>query len=275
MSPQIESEKAIVLGIPVDVLNMETAVARIEELSNAHHPGYVCLINVHGIMEAQRNSDLAQVYAHAALVVPDGMPTVWIGWRQGFNVMRRVAGPDLMLEVFKRRQFAHHRHFLYGGKTGVVEELRHNLIERFPMAKIVGTYTPPFRDLTWQEEDALVAQLRSLKPDMIWVGISTPKQERFMKRLIPRLDSALAFGVGAAFDFHTGRIKNSPQWVKSAGMQWFHRLLQDPRHLLWRYLRNNLGFVWNISLQLTQLRSYPPVKTDPRYRIDRQPVSDR
>ena len=279
MSPHIESKKAMVLGIPVDALDMETAVARIEELLSAHRAGYVCFVGVHGIMEAQRDSDLAQIYAHAALAIPDGMPTVWVGWQQGFDAMRRVAGPEFMLEVFKRKQFAHYRHFLYGGKPGVAEELRHNLVERFPWAQIVGTYNPPFRDLNRKEEEALISELHTLQPDMIWIGISTPKQERFMTRLMPRLmprlDSTLAFGVGAAFDFHTGRIKDSPQWVKSAGMQWLHRLIQDPRRLLWRYLRSNLGFVWKIALQLTGLRSYPQAKNDPRFSVDRQPISGR
>ena len=223
-----EKKKAVILGIPVDPLDMETALLLIEAMLAARHRGYVCFVGVHGIMEAQRDPSLAQVYARAALRIPDGMPTVWIGWQQGLSTMRRVAGPDLMLEMFSRKQFAHHRHFLYGGKPGVAEELRHNLTQWFPWVEIVGTYTPPFRDLTVAEEDALASRVSALRPDLIWVGISTPKQERFMMRMMPRLDSAIAFGVGAAFDFHTGRIKDCPQWVKSAGMQWLHRLVQDP-----------------------------------------------
>jgi N-acetylglucosaminyldiphosphoundecaprenol N-acetyl-beta-D-mannosaminyltransferase len=265
--------KVMILGIPIDPLNMESAVARIQELLDAHCPGYVCLIGVHGIMEAQRNADLAQVYAHATLMVPDGTPTVWLGRHQGFDAMRRVAGPDLMLEIFKRKQFAACRHFLYGGKEGVAEELRHNLVQRFPWVKIVGTYTPPFRELTRQEEDVLSHQLHTLRPDMIWVGISTPKQERFMMRFLPRLHATLMFGVGAAFDFHTGRIKDSPQWVKAAGLQWLHRLVQDPRRLFWRYLRSNSAFLWKITLQLTGLRSFPQTEIDPNLKRNSRSIS--
>ena len=273
MNLPAENKKAMLLGIPVDPLNMETALSRIEALLAARHPGYVCFVGVHGIMEALRDPGLAQIYARAELRIPDGMPTVWIGWQQGLSTMRRVAGPDLMFEVFRRKQFAHHRHFLYGGKPGVAEELRENLTRRFPWVEIVGTYTPPFRDLTVDEGNALASRVNALRPDIIWVGISTPKQERFMMRMMPRLDSALAFGVGAAFDFHTGRIKDCPQWVKSAGMQWLHRLVQDPKHLMRRYLRCNFGFLWKISLQLSGLRDFPQAKTDSQLRIDRPTVS--
>jgi N-acetylglucosaminyldiphosphoundecaprenol N-acetyl-beta-D-mannosaminyltransferase len=122
----------------------------------------------------------------------------------------------------------------------------------------VGTYTPPFRDLNAEEEESLIARVRELKPDIIWVGISTPKQERFMHRYLHRLDTTLMFGVGAAYDFHTGRIQDAPQWVKTIGMQWLHRLLQDPRRLWKRYLRNNPAFLWHIALQLSGLREYSP-----------------
>jgi N-acetylglucosaminyldiphosphoundecaprenol N-acetyl-beta-D-mannosaminyltransferase len=216
-------------------------------------------------MEAQRDAGLAQIYARATLMVPDGAPTVWVGRLQGFSKMQRVTGPDLMLEIFGHRQFANCRHFLYGGKEGVAEELRKTLTGRFPWVQIVGTYTPPFRELTPPEEESLATRIQELKPDMIWIGISTPKQERFMMRFLPRLDSTLMFGVGAAFDFHTGRIKDAPRWVKHAGLQWLHRMIQDPRRLFWRYFRNNSAFLWHITLQLTGLRTYPQAKADPHF----------
>ena len=275
MNTKSNRNTAKVLGIPVEPLNMEDALARIRQELDARRRGYICLIGVHGIMEAQRDPHLAQVYAHATLMVPDGMPTVWMGRWQGFRNMRRVAGPDLMLEIFGRGEFAQCTHFLYGGKEGVAEDLRRTLTRRFPWVRIVGTHTPPFRDLTIDEEESLAARIHALKPDMIWVGISTPKQERFMMRLLPMLDSTLMFGVGAAFDFHTGRIKDSPQWVKRAGLQWLHRLLQDPRRLFWRYLRNNSAFLWHIALQLTGLRSYPQIPADPCFTTRPRAIADR
>jgi len=264
-----------VVGIPVDPLDMERTIAYIAEQVEARRKGYICLIGVHGIMEAQRDPELAQIYARADLMVPDGMPTVWLGHAQGFSEMQRVAGPDLMLEVFRRKELANATHFLYGGKNGVAEELRDRLTRRFPWVRIAGTYTPPFRDLTDDEEQSLAAQIQQIKPDFLWVGISTPKQERFMIRFLPLLESTMMFGVGAAFDFHTGRIKDSPQWVKRAGLQWLHRLIQDPRHLLWRYARNNSAFLWHIALQLTGLREYPPAEVDQRFSVRVRTATDQ
>jgi N-acetylglucosaminyldiphosphoundecaprenol N-acetyl-beta-D-mannosaminyltransferase len=275
MSLESGCRTAKVLGISVDPLDLESAVARVAEELEARRNGYVCFIGVHGVMEAQRDPRMAQVYAHATMMVPDGAPTVWVGRWQGFSAMQRVAGPDLMLEIFRREQFATCTHFFYGGKEGVAEELRDSLTQRFPWVRIVGTHTPPYRDLTPQEEDSLARRIHELKPDIIWVGISTPKQERFMMRFLPLLNSTLMFGVGAAFDFHTGRIKDSPQWVKRAGMQWLHRLAQDPRRLFWRYLRNNSAFLWHITLQLTGLRSYPPTKVVPGFSPGARTAIDR
>jgi N-acetylglucosaminyldiphosphoundecaprenol N-acetyl-beta-D-mannosaminyltransferase len=242
--------RANVLGIQVDPLDMTSAVTRIAAALAARRKGYICVAGVHGIMEAQRDPEVQKVYADAFMTVPDGMPTVWVGRWQGFKQMQRVAGPDLMLEIFQRGQFADYSHFFYGGKPGIAEELSTNLSRRFPQARIVGAYTPPFRDLTRAEERSLISMIRSLKPSIIWVGISTPRQEMFMRKYLPLLDTSLMFGVGAAFDFHTGRIKDCADWVKRAGLQWLHRLMQDPRHLLWRYLRNNPEFIWRIAVQL-------------------------
>jgi N-acetylglucosaminyldiphosphoundecaprenol N-acetyl-beta-D-mannosaminyltransferase len=235
---------------------MEKAVARVHDALRGRQKGYVCMIGVHGIMEAQLNPKLAAAYAESTIAVPDGMPTVWVGRWQGHRGMQRVAGPDLMLEIFRRPEFAGCTHFFYGGRQGVAKELAASFARRFPQARIVGAMTPPFRDLTRMEEEHLAATFRCLKPDFVWVGISTPKQDIFMRRYLSRLDTRLMFGVGAAFDFHTGRIQDCAWWIKRAGLQWLHRLLQDPRHLWRRYLRNNPAFMWRIALQLAGWRKY-------------------
>jgi N-acetylglucosaminyldiphosphoundecaprenol N-acetyl-beta-D-mannosaminyltransferase len=251
-----------ILGIRVDPLNMDSAVAYVSDQIESHRPGYVCLIGVHGIIEAQRDPGLAQIYERSTMVVPDGTPTVWLGRVQGFKQMQRVAGPDLMLEVLSSPEFVNCRHYLYGGRPGVAEKLKASLIRKFPSVQIVGTYTPPFRNLTPAEEKLLANDIRRTGANIIWVGISTPKQERFMVRMLPLLQSGLMFGVGAAFDFHTGRIKDAPQWIKRAGLQWMHRMLQDPRRLFWRYLRSNSLFLWHLAMQWTGLRTYPPTEMD-------------
>jgi len=257
---------AEVLGISIESTNMELALKRIESDLELRRKGYICMAGVHGIMEAHRDSRLAAIYAGSSMTLPDGTPTVWVGRWQGCRHMRQVAGPELMLEVFRRKEFADFTHFLYGGEEHVAEQLRERLTSSFPWARIIGTYTPPFRDLSQEEERGLITRVRHLKPDIIWVGISTPKQERFMHRYLHRLDTTLMFGVGAAFDFHTGRIQDAPRWIKRAGVQWLHRLIQEPRRLWKRYLHNNSTFLWHIALQLSGLREYPPagLKVDNR-----------
>jgi N-acetylglucosaminyldiphosphoundecaprenol N-acetyl-beta-D-mannosaminyltransferase len=254
---------ASVLGTEVDALDMESAVSRTRELLTANGSNYVCVAGVHGVVEAQRSAELANAYRGAALTLPDGMPLVWVGHLQGHKTMRRVTGPDFMLEIFRRQEFRNLRHFLYGGDAGVAQQLNFALKQRFPNASIVGAETPPFRDLFPDEEASLVARIRALCPDVIWIGLGCPRQELFMQRYAKLLDARILVGVGAAFDYHTGRIRDSPEWVKKAGLQWLHRLIQNPRRLWKRYLRNNPAFVWRISLQLLAERISPPSSTAP------------
>jgi N-acetylglucosaminyldiphosphoundecaprenol N-acetyl-beta-D-mannosaminyltransferase len=249
--------RANVLGVGVHAVDMPTALQVIEAAVAQRQQGYVCATGVHGVMEAQRDPTLVSLFANALLVVPDGMPTVWMGHLQGLREMERVFGPDLMLAVANRSQRTGWSHFLCGGDDGVAEHLRDVLTRRFPSIKIAGTYRPPFRRLTSEEESDFIHTVDRLRPDIIWVGMSTPKQERFMAEYLPRLNTAVMIGVGAAFDFHTERIKDSPQWLKRAGLQWLHRLMQEPSRLWKRYLINNPQFVFQAGLQLTGLRRYP------------------
>lgn len=214
------------------------------------------MTGVHGIMEAQRDAEFSTILNRALLVVPDGMPTVWVGRTQGHAGMKRVFGPDLMLEMCRRSVLKGLTHFLYGGKPGVAEQLASNLERQFPGIKIVGTYTPPFRPLSVEELSSLEAMTRQLKPDLFWVGLSTPKQERFMAEHAHQLHCGVMLGVGAAFDIHTGNLRDAPAWIKRSGLQWLHRLCQEPRRLWKRYLVNNSTFLVKIALQLTGIRRY-------------------
>ena len=166
------------------------------------------------------------------------------------------SGPDLMMEVCRRSVSSGTTHFLYGGKPGVAEELQANLESWFPGIHIVGTCTPPFRPLSSAERADLEEQTSALAPDIIWVGLSTPKQEQFMAEHISVLRCKIMVGVGAAFDIHTGRVKDAPQWIKTTGLQWFHRLCQEPSRLWKRYLVNNSGFVVCTALQFLGFRRY-------------------
>ena len=252
----ISKARANVLGVGVHAIDVSRALEFIENAIAESRKGYVCVTGVHGVMEAQRDSEFRNILNNAMLVTPDGMPTVWVGRLQGHSHMRRVFGPDLMLEVFKVSAAKGYRHFLYGGAEGVAEQLQSNLTEQFPGVQVVGTYTPPFRPLLWNEQAELEQIVRETSPDIIWVGLSTPKQERFMAQNIDRLSCRLMIGVGAAFDIHTGRVNDAPQWIKQAGLQWLHRLFQEPSRLWKRYLINNSLFSFKIAFQITGLKQY-------------------
>ena len=251
-----ELSRVNILGVGVTALNMKLALDETESLLQQGEQGYVCVTGVHGIMEAQSDERFREILNRSFLTTPDGMPTVWLGRLQGFKEMGRVYGPDYMLGLCERSVARGYRHFLYGGKEGVAEELRAVLTRRFPGLNIVGTYTPPFRPLNAEEENDLRAQLEASQADILWCGLSTPKQERFMDLYSRRLPVKLMVGVGAAFDLLSGNLAEAPDWMKSAGLQWFYRLIKEPKRLWRRYLINNPKFTWLILLQLTGVKGF-------------------
>jgi N-acetylglucosaminyldiphosphoundecaprenol N-acetyl-beta-D-mannosaminyltransferase len=259
--------RANVLGVGVHATDLSRAAGIIESAVREGAKGYVCATGVHGVMEAQRDPQFREILNHAVLVVPDGMPTVWIGRMQGYSTMKRVFGPDLMLEVCRRSVGTGIRHFLYGGNPGIAADLAERLRCKFPGIDVTGTFTPPFRPLGPSEVFEFEKQLEAARPDIVWVGLSTPKQEKFMADNFRRLPCKIMIGVGAAFDIHTGHVRDAPNWIKDAGLQWAHRLCQEPRRLWKRYLLNNSAFLVAIGLQLTGLRRHtlPPSPSPSRW----------
>ena len=245
-----------VLGVGVSAIDMQEALGHARLCIEERRKGYICVTGVHGVMEAQRDPGFRAILNRAFLCTPDGVPTVWVGRMQGQHRMGRVYGPDFMLEMCRLSVQPGYRHFLYGGNAGVGELLRQRLRSMIPGINIVGTYTPPFRSLTSLEEDQFVAAVAAVQPDIIWVGLSTPKQERFMAHMIDRLDTRLMVGVGAAFDIHAGLLRDAPSWMKPCGLQWLHRFVMEPRRLSRRYLTNNPRFLWDITLQLSGIRKF-------------------
>lgn len=246
-----------VLGVGISIINLRTAGDAIDQAIAERQKGYICITGVHGVCEAQEHPDFKTVLNGSFLTTPDGMPMVWCGWKEGHRSMDRVYGPDLMLQVIEEGVPRKVRHFLFGGKDGVAEGLKAKMEARFPGVIFTGCQTPPFRDLNDAELADLQHRLHEEKPDIVWVGLGCPKQERFMARYLPLLDTTLMIGVGAAFDFHSGTVPQAPFWMQRAGLEWFYRLTKEPKRLWRRYVYNNPLFIGRLLLQWSGLRSYP------------------
>ena len=252
----IEIPRCDVLGVDVSAVNMQMAVHQIEQWVAHRQRNYVCITGVHGVMESQRDARLKQIHNQAGMVTPDGMPMVWVNKLRGNAHVSRVYGPDLMLEVCALSLRRGWRHFFYGGADGVAELLAQRLAERFPGLRVAGTHCPPFRKPTVEEDRAIVNRINASGADVVWVGLSTPKQEFWMHEHVDRLDAPVMVGVGAAFDFHAGLKSQAPRWMQKTGLEWFYRLCTEPRRLWKRYLTNNPLFVYNLVLQSLGLKNF-------------------
>lgn len=246
-----------VLGVGVSALSLDQATDLVMAARQGKRHGYICVSNVHSISEAQRDPRLRGILNRSFLTTPDGMPLVWLGHHHGHRHITRVYGPDLMASVCDAGRAHGLKHYFFGGQPGVAQALRERLGARFPGLDVVGTFTPPFRALRPDEFAALQADIATTQPDLVWVGLGMPKQEHFMAEAWARLDAGLLIGVGAAFDFHSGRIRQAPRWMQRSGLEWLFRLTQEPRRLARRYLVNNPLFVLRTFAQLTGLKRYP------------------
>lgn len=235
-----------IIGVPVHAVDYLSTMAKISaELKSGNRVAtYVIQTNVNSIVHAQVNTTYSEALSHATLSVPDGMPLVWLLRAKGYPIKDRVYGPDLMLLLCAEAAKKGWRCYLYGGAEGVPEKLRDVLTARFPGLHIVGTYSPPFRTLSEEEDREICRMINDAKPDIVWVGLGSPKQDIWMYEHRDRLNVSVLHGVGAAFDFLTGRVKQAPRWMMRAGLEWLYRLFQEPRRLWRRYTITNLKFVY-------------------------------
>ena len=245
------------LGVRVSAVNMTSAVGCILEAIAAGRKGYVCLRDVHGVVRCQGDEALQRAHNRAFLVTPDGMPLVWALKAAGHKAADRVYGPDLMLALFDQGREAGLRHFLYGTTPEVLEKLAARLRAAYPGAEIVGSYAPPFRSLSEAETEAVAATINATRADVVWVGLSTPKQELWMAEMRPGLDAGMLIGVGAAFDFHAGVKKQAPRAIQRSGFEWLFRLASEPRRLFARYAVVVPSFLGLVGLQVAGLREFP------------------
>jgi N-acetylglucosaminyldiphosphoundecaprenol N-acetyl-beta-D-mannosaminyltransferase len=242
-----------VLGVRVHAVQIPDVIAQMENWIAERAPShFVAVTGMHGVTEAQHDPLFKQILNSADLVVPDGMPLVWLGRHHGHPLERRVYGPELM-QTFCRATGSKYRHFFYGGMPGVAALIA-NVLESKHGISVVGHYSPPFRALSNQEDEEIISLINAARPDVLWVGLSTPKQERWMYEHRPRLLVPAMVGVGAAFDLNSGRSRQAPRWMREHGLEWLFRLLQEPRRLWKRYLIYGSEFACRVTLELLSLR---------------------
>lgn len=237
------SDRVNILGVGAMPLDLDKAVARLEQWRIERRREYVCLISVHGLVVAQRDPVVRSALNHCGLAAEDGMPLVWWSRLTGFSQARRVCGSDLLDEVCAYGVPRKYRHYFYGASPRVLELLVNRLQRRHPGLIVAGYRSPPFRPLSAAEDAADIAAINEARPDFVWVGLGMPKQERWMVEHLGKIDATALLGVGAAFDFHAGTKPRAPIWMQRSGLEWLFRLLTEPRRLAHRYIIDNTLFI--------------------------------
>ena len=245
-----------ILGVGVSAVNLPQAVEEIDRWIASHAAHYVNVCAVHTVMECQRDARLRRIVNASGLATPDGMPLVWLSALCGHRQASRVYGPDLMLAVCERSQDTGRRHFFYGGAPGVTDLLVRALKARYPRLVVAGTHTPPYRPPDTEEDREVLEKINAAAPDIVWVGLGTPKQDYWVARHRSLLDAPVLIAVGAAFDFHAGLLPQAPRWIQRSGLEWLFRLVHEPRRLAFRYLVYNPWFVLKVAVQFAGLRVY-------------------
>lgn len=259
-----DHERVNILGIGVSAVNLPTAVSTIAGWIARREPNFVCVRDVHGIVASLSDPQLQRIHSSSGLVTPDGMPLVWFCRLSGFEDVERVYGPDLLLAVCEASLKTGWRHYFYGGASGVATRLAERLEQRFPGLQVAGTFAPPFRCLTEDEENEVARAIMGSRADIVWVGLSTPKQEKWMADHVARLSTPVLIGVGAAFDYHAGTKAQAPRWIQRTGLEWFFRLMTEPKRLWRRYIFGIPVFLAHLLLQVLGLRDYPSGSTEKR-----------
>jgi len=251
VSPSVQERQSAftVLGVRVNAVQMDEVVEQMERwIGKREGCRFIAVTGMHGVTEAQHDAYFKQILNSADLVVPDGMPLVWLGRRRGYALKRRVYGPGL-LAVLSSKTGPRDPEYFYGGVPGVASLLAQVLQKEFA-TDVVGTYSPPFAPLSKEEDEQVIANINAAKPDVLWIGLSTPKQERWIYEHRDKLQVPVAIGVGAAFDLNSRRSRQAPRWMREHGFEWLFRLWQEPRRLWRRYLVYGSEFIWRVGWEL-------------------------
>ncbi|MFV9504774.1 MAG: WecB/TagA/CpsF family glycosyltransferase [Oscillochloridaceae bacterium umkhey_bin13] len=242
-----------VVDVQISALTFDQALQTLDRWIAQRERHYVNICTTHTVLECHDTPALAEVVNGAGMATPDGMPLVWLGRLHG-HFVERVYGPDVMLAACAQGLTRGYRHFFYGGAEGVAERLAERLQAQFPGLQVAGTYTPPFRPLTSADEQQIAELINASQADLVWVGLGTPKQDYWVARFRPLLDAPVLLAVGAAFDFHAGRVRQAPRWMQRSGLEWLFRLTQDPKRLWRRYIIGNPRFVYLVARRLLRDR---------------------
>ena len=248
--------KINLLGVGVNILNIDLCLGIIDNWIHERQRNYVCVVPAHSIMDAYHDPDFRNILNSSGLTTPDGMSIVWIMKLKGHSNVSRVYGPDLLLSLCESGIDHGYRHYFYGGHKGVLEELIKKLEKRYSGISIAGSYSPPFRELTPEEDHEIAQKINDTGADIVWVGISSPKQEVWMANHLGKIEAPVMIGVGAAFDFLSGRKRQAPRWIQRSGFEWLFRLATEPKRLWPRY-RQYPKFVLLVLAQLIGLKKFP------------------
>lgn len=233
-----------ILNCPVSIINMKETLNSLQDWVNSRDTNYICCVPAHAVMDVYDHPELTEVYEGSGLNTPDGMAIVWLLRWAGHKNVERVYGPDLLLAACAYGLQRGWKHYFYGGTSEAVEKLSATLQSKFSGLKVVGTESPPFRPLSADEETATIERIQAARPDIVWVGLGSPKQEIWMHEHVNSLGVPVLVGVGAAFDFLSGNKPQAPTWVQRSGLEWLYRLVSEPRRLWKRYLIGYPRFVW-------------------------------
>ena len=233
-----------ILGVNINVMNMNDVVEYIEDNIQNLKGKYICVSNVHTTVMSYENPQYKDVQNNAILRLPDGKPLSVVQRKRGFKNASRVTGPDLMKVLFEHSN-SNLKHYFFGSTDETLSKLEYHLKSNYPKLDICGLYSPPFRKLTPKEDEEIIKKINNSGANILWVGLGAPKQENWMFEHMDKIN-ALMIGVGAGFDYHAGNIKRAPKWMQKCSLEWLYRLMQDPKRLFGRYIKTNFKFIWLI-----------------------------
>ncbi len=247
-----------ILGVKISVVDIPKACAYIEGCIARQDKTYICVAPVSTVVDCQKDAEYRRIVNGAGMTTPDGVPVVWLGKLRGEKTIERTYGPDLMRAFCDLSRQQGYRHYFFGGTPENNELLIQKLKNNFSGIEIAGSCAPPLRSTGEIEGQPILDQINEANPDVLWVGLGSPKQDYWMRNHRGRLDVPVMIGVGAAFDFIAGTKRQAPLWMRRAGLEWLFRLCCEPGRLWKRYLFGNTQFIYFLIRDMMKKKPYNP-----------------